>query len=78
MHCVVLHDVLCTRACSDTGNFSTDALSDNRVVVVTLCDCMCINIDDFLTGGLGNRGLAVHHVAAVHENFSLLCILMVV
>lgn len=77
-HGTFFHDVLGAGACRHPGYFSTNALPYDRTAERTPGDCPCMDLDNFVTCRMTDRGLALYHEFAAHEHFCPVCIFMAV
>ena len=68
-HGALLHDVLGAGAGGHTGDFGTNAFPDDRAAECPPRNSTCMHFYYFLTGGLTDRRLALHHVLTAHVHF---------
>ena len=69
VHRAFLHDVLGAGAGRHAGHFRADTLPDDRAPERPAGDGPGVHLDDFMAGSMADRGLALDHELAAHEDF---------
>lgn len=76
--CPFFHDILGAGTCGHSGDLGPDTFPDDGIAERAPCDGSRVDLHDLVAAGVADRGLALHHELAPHQNFGPLCIFMMI